>query len=310
MQNTLKQSFDLHGMALHSGSDVKLTVKPGMKDDGIWFKRTDVVEIDPLIKAKYSNVVDTKLCTEIANSSGVSVRTIEHLMAAFAGTGIHNALVEIDGSELPIFDGSSKIFVEKILATGRLILDAPIRAFKVKEAISVNDGKAWARLEPANNLSIDYEIDYSDTVIGWQNLSLSMKNGSFVRELCDSRTFCRERDISFLHSQGLAKGGSLENAIVLDKDKIRNKGGLRRFDECVRHKMLDAMGDLSLAGGPIMGAFSASCGGHSLTNRLLRAAFSKEGVIESKIIDDSEANDLPGFGLCEADLRHLIQSQN
>jgi UDP-3-O-[3-hydroxymyristoyl] N-acetylglucosamine deacetylase len=296
----------MEGHGLHSGNLVKLRVHPASADYGVWFRRTDVQELDQLVPALYDMVTDTKLCTRISNSDGVSVQTIEHLMAALAGTGIHNALIEVDGPELPILDGSARLFVQEILAAGLVGLDANVRGFRVEKEVLVRDGRAWAKLEPSDVLSINFEIDYSDTVIGWQALSLTMKNGSFVRELCDSRTFCRSKDIVDMRSQGLALGGSHENAIVLESDRIQNLGGLRSFDECVRHKMLDAMGDLSLVGGPMIGAYSASCGGHSLTNKLLHKAFSEFDAIKPQLVQECDAMDLPGFGICESDLNRLI----
>jgi UDP-3-O-[3-hydroxymyristoyl] N-acetylglucosamine deacetylase len=305
LQNTLKTSFSFSGKALHSGQLVNVKVLPAPANFGICFKRTDVTNKDQLVPAIYNNVSDTKLCTKISNQEEVSVQTIEHIMAAFAGTGIHNVLVEVDGPEIPIMDGSSREFVRNILRVGYTDLGVSIKGYKIEKQVLVKDGLAWAKLMPADTFSIDFDIDYSDTVIGRQKLSMQMNNGSFVRELCDSRTFCRENEISKLLAQGFAKGGSLENAIVLSRDTIKNVGGFRRDNECVRHKMLDAMGDLSLAGGPIFGAFSANRGGHTLTNRLLRAAFSVKGAMKPTIVKNSEVNELPGFGLCENDLCHL-----
>ncbi len=306
MQNTLKKSFSLHGKGLHSGEYVNLTVHPASADYGIWFKRIDIDCSDNLIPALYDMVTETRLCTKITNSDGVGVHTIEHLMAALAGTGIHNALIEIDGPEIPILDGSSMIFVQEILKVGLVSQNFPIRGFKILKEICVNHGKSWACLSPSNELSINFEIDYSDTFIGWQSLKLNMKNGSFVRELCDSRTFCRSSEIPIMKEKGLALGGSLDNAIVIESDHVLNKEGFRYSDECVRHKMLDAMGDLSLFGGPVIGAFSASCGGHALTNKLLHKVFQDINAIQPIHIKEKDAKNLPGFGICESDLNRLI----
>ena len=305
MQYTIKKAFSVSGISLHLGRLIRVKVCPASENHGIQFLRTDILTKDPIIKAVYNSVSDTNFSTKISNCEGISVQTIEHLMAALAGTGIHNALIKIDGPELPILDGSSREFVKLILSTGKRALPAPVNGFKVIKEITVQDGLAWAKFSPADSLSIDFSIDYSDTIIGCQNLRLSMMNGAFVRELCDSRTFCRESEISLLKSKGMAKGGSLDNAIVLESTKILNIDGLRRTDECVRHKMLDAMGDLSLAGGPIIAAFSSNLGGHTLTNKLLRAAFSNEGsMIPTKIIKN-RATQLPGFGLRKSDLCNL-----
>lgn len=283
-----------------------MKVLPAQSNSGINFKRTDIKNKNPLVSAVYNCVSNTKLCTTISNEDGVSVQTIEHLMAAFAGTGVHNAMIEIDGPELPILDGSSMEFVKQILSVEKQVQDAPLSGYKITKEIFVNDGEAWAKLVPADFLSIDFEIDYSDTIIGQQSLFLQMRNGTFVRELCDNRTFCRESEISHLRSLGLAKGGTLDNAIVLERERIKNVGGLRRTDECVRHKMLDAMGDLSLAGGPLLAAFSSNCGGHTLTNKLLRTAFLDKTAIKLTKIKESQARELPGFGLRHADFCNLI----
>jgi UDP-3-O-[3-hydroxymyristoyl] N-acetylglucosamine deacetylase len=306
LQNTIKKEFYLSGCSLHSGEAVNITVFPAPVDSGISFKRTDVENKNPVVPAVYNLVSNTKMCTTISNSDGVSVQTIEHLMAAFAGTGVHNALIEIDGPELPILDGSAREFVKKILFVEKRVQNLPVNGFKVLKNVVVSEGEAWAKLMPADLLSINFQIDYSDTIIGQQSLSLGMSNGTFVRELCDNRTFCRESEILELRSLGLAKGGTLENAIVLEPNKVKNVGGLRRYDECVRHKMLDAMGDLSLAGGPVLAAFSSNCGGHTLTNKLLRRAFSDRTNIKSTKIREDQARQLPGFGLCEEDLCNLI----
>lgn len=301
----MNKEFCLEGISLHIGKLVSVKVRPAPVNFGVKFQRTDVLNKYPIIRAIYNSVSDTKFSTKISNDDGVTVQTIEHLLAALAGTGVHNALIEIDGPELPILDGSSREFVKKILSVGKQGQLEPVSGFKVTKEIEVSDGVAWAKFVPADLLSIDFCIDYSDTVIGRQNLRLSMQNGTFVRELCDSRTFCRESEISMLRSRGLAKGGTLKNAIVLEPTKIQNEGGLRREDECVRHKMLDAMGDLSLAGGPVLAAFSSNRGGHTLTNKLLRVAFSdKENMLPTKIRTD-HAQQLPGFGLRESDLCNL-----
>ncbi len=305
MQTTLKKEFSVSGISLHRGKVVNVKVWPASANHGIQFYRTDVVGKNPVIEAVYNLVSDTSFSTKISNLDGVTVQTIEHLVAALAGTGIHNALIEIDGPELPILDGSSKEFVKKILSVGKKSLNKLVNGYKVTKEIEVRDGEAWANFKPAETLSIDFYIDYSDTVIGCQNLRLSMKNGTFVRELCDSRTFCRESEISVLKSKGLAKGGNLKNAIVLEPKKIKNVGGFRRQDECVRHKMLDAMGDLSLAGGPVLAAFTSNRGGHTLTNKLLRAAFLDKDNMQPTTIRKDRAAQLPGFGLREDDLCNL-----
>jgi UDP-3-O-[3-hydroxymyristoyl] N-acetylglucosamine deacetylase len=223
-------------------------------------------------------------------------------MAALAGCGIHNALIEIDGGEVPILDGSAEQFVKAFLARGLREQTAPVRAVKILKAVEVRDGDALARLDPADMLEIDFRIDFADPAIGSQAKSLSMVNGAFVRELCNSRTFCRQQDVDEMRARGLALGGTLDNALVIEGDRVLTPGGLRHEDEPVRHKMLDALGDLSLAGGPILGRYTGIRAGHALTNRLLWALFARPDSF--RVIDCGTQADqkLPGAGVVRADL--------
>ncbi|MDZ7909566.1 MAG: UDP-3-O-acyl-N-acetylglucosamine deacetylase [Gemmobacter sp.] len=277
MQNTLKTAVIFDGLGLHSGEPVRMVVRPAAAADfGIWFRRTDIGHGDVMIAARWDTVVPSKLCTLIANPSGVSVSTIEHIMAALAGCAIHNALIEIDGPEVPILDGSSVPFVEGFLAAGLPVLAAPsARASRVLKPVEVREGEAVARLEPSDMLEIDFRIDFAEKAIGRQEKTLNMANGAFVRELCDSRTFCLQADVDFMRANGLALGGTLENAVVFEDGQVLSPGGLRHADEPVRHKMLDALGDLALAGGPLLGRYTGVRAGHALTNRLLRTLFAQ-----------------------------------
>ena len=301
MQTTIKSSVTFTGVGLHSGAPVRLTVHPASAEYGIWFRRTDL-DGDNLIPARWDAVVPSKLCTLIANRAGASVSTIEHVMAALAGTGLHNALIDIDGPEVPILDGSAAPFVRGILARGLRTLAVPVRALKVLKPVEIRDGDAWARLEPADMLEIDFTIDFTDAAIGHQEKALVMSNGAFVRELCDSRTFCRQRDVEAMQANGLALGGTYENAVVIDGDKVLSPGGLRHRDEAVRHKMLDALGDLALAGAPILGRYTGNRAGHAMTNRLLRALFADPFAF--RMVDASEltGRKLPGVGVQRADV--------
>lgn len=301
MQTTIKSSVTFTGVGLHSGAPVRLTVHPASAEYGIWFRRTDL-DGDNLIPARWDAVVPSKLCTLIANRAGASVSTIEHVMAALAGTGLHNALIDIDGPEVPILDGSAAPFVRGILARGLRRLAVPVRALKVLKPVEIRDGDAWARLEPADMLEIDFTIDFTDAAIGHQEKALVMSNGAFVRELCDSRTFCRQRDVEAMQANGLALGGTYENAVVIDGDKVLSPGGLRHRDEAVRHKMLDALGDLALAGAPILGRYTGNRAGHAMTNRLLRALFADPFAF--RMVDASEltGRKLPGVGVQRADV--------
>lgn len=274
-----------------------MVVHPASAENGIWFRRSDILVGDALVPARWDVVNQTPLCTRIENARGVTVSTIEHIMAALAGCGVHNALIEVDGPEVPILDGSAAVYVRAILARGIVQLNAPVRAIEVLQPIEVRNGAAWARLEPAEALSIDFSIDFEDAAIGVQHKRLNMSNGSFVRELCDSRTFCRQADVDAMRRQGLALGGTLENAVVVDGDAVLSPGGLRHADEAVRHKMLDALGDLALAGAPIIGAYTGHRAGHALTNDLLRALFATPGGFRMVVCDRAMTARLPGAGV-------------
>jgi len=302
LQTTLKNAVTLVGTGLHSGCPVRLRIVPASAYFGIWFRRVDVQDRDNMVAARYDNVNDTALCTRIRNDAGVEISTIEHLMAALMGCGIHNALVEIDGPEVPIMDGSSDRFVREILTVGTRPLNAPIYAIRVLKRVEhIQDG-VMASIEPHDSLEIDFSIDFDEAAIGQQTKKLNMANGTFVRELCDSRTFCRQSDVDWMHSNGLALGGSLENAIVVDGDKVHSHGGLRYHDEYVRHKMLDAMGDLALAGAPIFGRYYGIRAGHAATNVLLRKLFSDSTAFEMVTCDAVMATKLPGVGVKQSDL--------
>ena len=298
MQTTIKSPVSFTGYGLHSGRKATLTIRPASAQHGIWFSRTDIAVGDHLIPARWDAVLRSPLCTRIQNSSGLEVSTVEHVMAALAGCGVHNALVEIDGPEVPILDGSAVPFVRGIMQRGLRKLNAPVLAFEVLKEVTVTDGEASATLRPAKTLQIDFEIDFEDTAIGHQQKSLVMNNGSFARELCDSRTFCRQADVDTMQANGLALGGtSGENAVVFEGDKVLSPGGLRHDDEPVRHKMLDALGDLALAGGPIIGHYVGVRAGHSLTNTLLRKLFATPGAVRLIECDTETSQRLPGYGL-------------
>jgi UDP-3-O-[3-hydroxymyristoyl] N-acetylglucosamine deacetylase len=236
----------------------------------------------------------------IVNKDGVSVSTIEHVMAALAGCGVHNALIEIDGPEVPILDGSSAPFVKGILQKGVQAQSAPVRAIEILTPVQVNTAAGWARLSPnragEDGLQMSFHIDFADPAIGVQDKDLKLANGSFVRELCDSRTFCRASDVDAMRAAGKALGGTYENAVVVDGDKVLSPGGLRRRDEAVRHKMLDAVGDLALAGAPILGAYTGHKAGHAITNMLLRALFATPDAYRIVLCDDVVSAALPGVG--------------
>jgi UDP-3-O-[3-hydroxymyristoyl] N-acetylglucosamine deacetylase len=302
LQHAIKSPVSFSGVGLHTGAPVRMTIRPASADYGIWFKRLDVTAGDPMVPATWNAVVPSRLCTQIGNAAGATVSTIEHVMAALAGTGIHNALIEIDGPEVPILDGSAMPFVEGILARGIRTLSVPLRAFRILDRIEVREGEAVARLDPASSLEIDFHIDFADRAIGRQSKVLNMANGAFVRELSNSRTFCRRADVDHMRANGLALGGTVDNAVVVDGDVILTPGGLRHADEAVRHKMLDALGDLALAGAPILGRYTGHRAGHALTNRLLHALFGNPDAYRLTEIAPGERATLPGIGIHRADL--------
>lgn len=302
MQNTLKTTAVFTGFGLHSGAAVTMRVHPAPIGHGIWFLRSDLTGTDARIPALWDAVVPSKLCTLVANAAGASVSTIEHVMAALAGSAISNALIEIDGPEVPILDGSAAPFVAGFLQAGIVQQAAPVTAIRVLRAVEVRDGAAVARLEPSDMLEIDFKIDFADAAIGRQAKTLNMANGAFVRELSDSRTFCRNADVIAMRERGLALGGTLENAVVFEGAKVLTPGGLRHADEPVRHKMLDALGDLALAGAPILGRYTGIRAGHALTNKLLRALFATPGAWMEQDCTGLAGGKLPGIGVHQGDL--------
>lgn len=302
MQNTLKTTAVFTGFGLHSGAAVTMKVHPAPIGHGVWFLRSDLTTGDARIPAIWNAVVPSKLCTLVANAEGASVSTIEHVMAALAGSAISNALIEIDGPEVPILDGSAAPFVDGFLTAGIVTQAAPVTAIRVLRAVEVRDGEAVARLEPSDMLEIDFKIDFEDAAIGQQAKTLNMANGAFVRELSDSRTFCRNADVIAMRERGLALGGTLENAVVFEGEKVLSPGGLRHSDEPVRHKMLDALGDLALAGAPILGRYTGVRAGHALTNRLLRKLFATPGAWAEQDCRGMTGGKLPGIGVHRGDL--------
>ena len=289
MQKTIRNSFEINDIGLPSGDMVRMVVKPAAAGTGIVFKRTDVSDRDNVIPARWNHVVDTRLCTVIGNKDGVTVGTIEHLMAALSGCGVDNAIVELDAAEVPVMDGSSSAFVEAIDAVGLKALDAPVRAIKVLKEVRVEKDGKYATLSPANESSVSGRIVYDHPLIGTQQQEAKLVNGTFRHELADARTFGLLRDVEAMRAAGLALGGSLENAVVLDDEKVINPEGLRFDDEFIRHKLLDAVGDLYLAGAPIEGAYYADCGGHMMNNAILHALFADESnwtYVEQVEMDD------------------------
>ena len=297
MQTTVSEPILFEGIGLHTGITSKLTVLPADIDFGICFKRTDIHCDYEYIPADIGNVVNSELCTLVENSNGISVSTIEHLMAALAGCGINNALLEIDGPEVPILDGSALAFVKGILNTGIKLQEQSVKAVRVLRKVEHKQELAWAKFEPSANPKMSFSIEFSEEAIGAQSKTLDMSNGSFIRELCNSRTFCRYSEVEAMRSKGLALGGSYENAVVVDGKNVLSPGGLRHSDEPVRHKMLDALGDMALAGYPIIGHYVGFRAGHGTTHGLLRKLLSDERNFEIISCDKETVNNLPGSGV-------------
>ena len=272
-QKTINNTIKLYGIGLHNGNKANLIIKPAKENFGIKFCRIDIDQ-NNLIEANYQNVVEPVLCTKIKNNKGITVSTVEHLMAAFFGEGIDNALVEIDASEVPILDGSASEFVEAIRSVG-VKEQTELRSFiKVLKKVEVKEGKKYISIEPLeNDLIVDFEIIYNNPLIRTRRKEFKLSNGDLTN-IYNSRTFCLYEDIDFIKSQGLAKGGSLENAIVVRGNEILNDDGLRNRHEFVYHKILDCLGDLMLSGYRIFGHVKTSQGGHALTNKLLVKFFS------------------------------------
>ena len=271
-QKTVKDTIKFSGIGLHSGKLVKLNIKPAEPNTGIIFKRVDI-NSNNIIYPNFENVSNTSLNTTISNEYGIKVSTIEHLMGALLGVGVDNALIEIDNEEVPILDGSAKEFVEKIISSGFNISNSPIKIIKIKKKVSFEDGKRFISIEPSKiSLDINFELKYENTMIGNQKNKINIYEEDLT-DIFNSRTFCLFEDIEKIKKNGLAKGGSLDNAIVVKNKTILNKNGLRNSKEFVNHKILDCIGDLYTCGYRMVASVVCSQGGHYLTNQLLRKVF-------------------------------------
>ncbi|WP_435089789.1 UDP-3-O-acyl-N-acetylglucosamine deacetylase [Candidatus Pelagibacter bacterium nBUS_30] len=271
-QKTIKNNVSFKGIALHSGLNVNICIKPAEPNFGIVFKRVDL-KVNNLVYPNFMNVTNTSLNTTIENEFGVKVSTIEHLMGALFGLGIDNALIEINNEEVPILDGSAKEFIKKIILSGIKISDAPIKIIKINKEIKFSDGERFISIYPSTlSLDIDFELKYKNQVIGNQRNKVKVYEDDLTN-VYDSRTFCLFEDIEFIKKNGLAKGGSLDNAIVVKDKEILNPEGLRNDKEFVNHKILDCIGDLYTSGYRIVAGIKCSQGGHFLTNQLLRKVF-------------------------------------
>tara|TARA_Y200000002_G_scaffold308560_1_gene264831 strand:+ start:1034 stop:1954 length:921 start_codon:yes stop_codon:yes gene_type:complete len=286
-QKTIKSPVSFSGIALHNGLNVNITLKSAKPNEGIVFKRVDL-KMNNYVYPNFLNVTNTSLNTTIENEYGVKVSTIEHLMGALFGLGIDNVLVEIDNEEVPILDGSAKNFIEKIISSGFEITDEPIKIIKINKSIKYSEGERFISIEPSKlSLDIDFELKYENKIIGNQRNKVKVYEDDLT-DVYNSRTFCLFEDIEFIKENGLAKGGSLDNAIVVNDKEILNKGGLRNNKEFVNHKILDCIGDLYTSGFRIIGNIACSQGGHFLTNQLLRKVFANKNNFS--IIEIREKN--------------------
>ena len=283
-QKTIKKNVSFSGVALHSGVNVKISIKPAETNFGIVFKRTDL-QNNNLVYPNFMNVTNTSLNTTIENEFGVKVSTIEHLMGALFGLGIDNALIEIDNEEVPILDGSAKEFIQKMLAAGVEISNSPIKIIKVNKEVEYSDGERFIKIKPSTlSLDIDFELKYKNKIIGNQKNKVKVYEDDLT-DVYNSRTFCLFEDIEIIKKNGLAKGGSLDNAIVVKEGTILNPEGLRNEKEFVNHKILDCIGDLYTSGYRMIASIECSRGGHYLTNQLLRKLFQNKdnfSIVEIK----------------------------
>lgn len=274
LQHTLKSPVTFSGVGVHSGQSLSVTIAPSGRDSGVVFLRSDVGDRDPRIPALADRVVETRLGTVVGNADGVTVSTVEHLMAVLCALGVDNVVVSVDGPEIPIMDGSCEPFVRIIDSVGRRTQQARRRYIEILEPVVVHDGDKCASLTPAEDFQVVFEILFDAAAIGRQRIALSVDESSFRAQLSDSRTFGFLHEVEALRAAGLARGGNLDNVVVIDNGAVLNPQGLRRGDEFVRHKALDAIGDLYLLGAPLLGRYEGLYAGHGLNNALARALLS------------------------------------
>ncbi len=279
-QHTLKAPVAISGIGVHSGAPATMTLKPASASSGISFIRTDITDRPNMVPAKWDNVTDTQLCTVVANKHGVSVSTIEHLLSAFAALGVDNVIVEINGPEVPIMDGSAIQFIEKINIAGLSRQSAPRRALRIKKTVFCQDGDKETFLSPADGTYFGMEINFATALIGCQKYTHALTESYYRSDIAPARTFGFLKEVEQLKKIGLARGGSLENAIVIDDDKILNPEGLRYRNEFVRHKILDAIGDIYLAGAHLIGHYHGVRAGHAMNNKILHTLFAQPEAFE------------------------------
>lgn len=279
-QHTVKTAIRISGLGVHSGAPATLTIKPAPAHAGITFIRTDVRDHPNLVPARWDAVTDTRLCTVLSNASNITVSTVEHILSACAALGLDNAAIEIDGPEVPIMDGSAQPFVTAIDTAGLVAQNAARRMIRILKPVTFKDGDKQATLMPAPSRVFSFEIDFATPLIGRQNYTHEVREATYRNDIAPARTFGFLHEVEALRKMGLARGGSLDNAIVIDGDKVMNPGGLRFKDEFVRHKILDALGDLYLAGAQIIGHYQGVRAGHAMNSKLLGAMFARPDCYE------------------------------
>jgi len=279
-QHTVKHPFTVTGVGVHSGAAATLTVKPAAPFTGILFVRTDIKDRANVIAARWNNVTDTKLCTVLTNADGVSVSTVEHILSAFAALGLDNAIVEIDGPEIPIMDGSAEAFVAALDKTGLLRQNEHRRVLRIKKTVTYTEGDKEVTLSPSESQFFGFEIAFDNPVIGRQKYTHQLKETTYRADIAAARTFGFLHEVEALRKMGLARGGSLDNAIVVDGDRVLNDGGLRFKNEFVRHKILDAIGDIYLIGLQMVGHYHGVKAGHAMNNKILHVLFSQPDAYE------------------------------
>lgn len=304
-QRTVKNEIVCKSVGLHSGRKIVMVIKPADVDQGIVFVRKDL-PVNNKVRANVHNVIDTTLATTLG-FNGATVSTVEHLMSAFSGMGVNNVIIEVDAPELPIMDGSAKPFVELLKSVGTRMQDKVKKLLVIRKKVSVSEGEGTAMFIPSPEFQITYSIKFKHKAIGFQSYHFKFSDVSYERDICAARTFGFLSDVEYLQARGLALGGSLKNAIVLDKDRIINKEGLRYPDEFVRHKILDSIGDLSLLGVPIIGHFVASKSGHRLNNMLLKEMLLKQecwSVVDDfskeEVLGNTEKLRVPSFQILDS----------
>lgn len=279
-QKTLKNSIHCSGVGLHSGVKINMTLLPAPANSGVVFRRTDLQSGANEVKATWENAVETPLCTTLVGPNDLKIATIEHLMSALAGYEIDNVIVELNGPEVPVMDGSAAPFVFLIECVGTVEQEAPRRALRILEHVETSENHRSASVAPGKGFSINFEIDFESRVVGHQEWFVEVSQASFKRDVARARTFGFLQEFDKLLELGLARGGSLDNAVVISGDTVMNEGGLRYEDEFVRHKVLDSIGDLYLIGAPVIGHFHGVRAGHALTLRLIKTLFERENAWE------------------------------